>query len=149
MHAANSARGEDVNSCQLRGDHRSRNRGCTRPTGRKDRSQVRAAYFCNVFRLGKKCDLFLGESNNQLPIQDTDSGRRGTRLPHRGFHRASGLQIQRPRQSVGNHSGLQRYDRLSSGNRGGYVFANCERGLQSVPPGTLMIRCRRHGPQKR
>jgi hypothetical protein len=124
MHAANSTRGEDVYSCHLGGDHGSGNRGCTRPARRKDRGQIRAAYFCYVFRLREKCDLFRGETDNEMPIQDTDGGRSRSRCAHGSFHRVSGLQIQRPRQTVRNHGGLQGHDRLPCGKRGGDVFTN-------------------------
>jgi hypothetical protein len=136
MHATNSTRSEDAYPSHLRGDHRARNRRCARHARRKDRGQIRAAYFCHAFRLRKKCDLFRGEPNHKFSMQDTDRGRGRSRVSHGCFHRACGLQIQRPRQSVRNHGGLQGHDRLSCGNRNGYVFTNGEKFLQPVSPST-------------
>jgi hypothetical protein len=69
-------------------------------------------------------------------MQNADGGRRRASLSHRSFHRAGGLQIQRPRQPMGYHRGLQSHDGLTGGNRNGNVFTNGEKVLQPVPPGT-------------
>ncbi len=136
VHATNSTRSEDAYSSHLRSDHRARNGRCAWHARREDRGQIRAAYFCYAFRLGKKRDLFRGEPNHKFSMQNTDGGRYRSRLSHGCFHRVGGLQIQRPRQSVHDHSGLQGHDRLSCGNCSGYVITNGEKFLQPVPPST-------------
>jgi len=86
-----------------------RNSRCTRPASARTAANCGGLLLLR-FSASEEIDLFR-ESQQTSARSDTDRGRCRP-PPARSFHRASGLQIQRPRQSVRHHVDSSATNRL-------------------------------------
>ena len=128
MHAADAARGKDLDA-RLRGDpHRGGDGGRAVALLRDDDGQIAAADFADVVGIRQPLELIGFKPGVQLAVEDRDRRGRGAVLAHHGFEAARHLEVDRARQAVRDQRRFERDDgrvRIKrSADRGGEVKRN-------------------------
>ena len=136
VHAADAARGEDGDACQMGCDHGGCNRGGPGTPGGDARGHVGARQFGNAGGLGKGAKLRIFQTDMQIAVDDGDRCRGGTGCTHIGFDGSRDFKILRIRHAVGDDRAFKGDDGRAGSLGGGDFGRAVQRNHILVSPET-------------
>ncbi|OIQ72338.1 hypothetical protein GALL_460360 [mine drainage metagenome] len=111
MHATDAAGGKDVNASQPCRDHGGGDGGSAGFAHGDAGGKIRAREFQRVMRLAEGGEFRRGQPDVQLALQHGDGGGRGAVVAHLGLDLGCGVNVLRPRHTVGDNGGFKRHNR--------------------------------------